>query len=43
MLPHWKECDLDVNGVKIHYVRTGDGNKPPLVLAVSNHRFGSRF
>jgi N-formylmaleamate deformylase len=33
MLPHWTENDLVVDGVKIHYVRTGDGSKPALVLA----------
>lgn len=33
MYPHWKEADLFVEGVKIHYVRTGDGSKPPVVLA----------
>ena len=33
MLPHWKQDDIVVNGVKIHYTRTGDGTKPPLVLA----------
>ena len=33
MLPHWKENDLIVNGNKIHYTRTGDGSKPPIVLA----------
>lgn len=33
MLPHWTDKDIFVDGVKIHYYRTGDGNKPPLVLA----------
>ena len=33
MLPHWTENDIVVDGVKIHYTRTGDGSKPPLVLA----------
>jgi pimeloyl-ACP methyl ester carboxylesterase len=33
MLPHWTENDIVVNGVKIHYTRTGDGSKPPLILA----------
>lgn len=33
MLPHWTEKDLVVNGNKIHYTRTGDGSKPPVVLA----------
>ena len=32
MLPHWTANDLVVDGVKIHYTRTGDGSKPPLVL-----------
>jgi pimeloyl-ACP methyl ester carboxylesterase len=33
MQPHWKEHDLVVDGIKIHYIRTGDGSKPPVVLA----------
>lgn len=33
MLPHWKQNTLSIDGVKIHYTRTGDGSKPPLVLA----------
>jgi N-formylmaleamate deformylase len=32
MLPHWTESDVDVNGIHVHYLRTGDGSKPPLVL-----------
>jgi N-formylmaleamate deformylase len=32
LLPHWTVNDLVVDGVKIHYTRTGDGSKPPLVL-----------
>jgi len=28
----WKAADLQANGIKLHYHRTG-GNKPPLVLA----------
>lgn len=32
MLPHWTQNNLMVNGVKLHYTRTGSGNKPPLVL-----------
>lgn len=33
MIPsHWTEHDLTVNGVSLHYLRTGHGNKPPLVL-----------
>jgi N-formylmaleamate deformylase len=33
MLPHWTQNDLTVNGARLHYYRTGDGSKPPLVLA----------
>lgn len=33
MLPHWTDDYLTLNGVRIHYTRTGDGSKPPLVLA----------
>jgi pimeloyl-ACP methyl ester carboxylesterase len=33
MLPHWTQNDLLVNGARLHYYRTGDGRKPPLVLA----------
>lgn len=34
MLPtHWKQNDISINGLKLHYYRTGDGGKPPLVLA----------
>lgn len=29
---HWESGDVEVNGVRIHYTRTG-GTKPPLVLA----------
>jgi N-formylmaleamate deformylase len=32
MLPNWAENDILVNGVQLHYVRTGGENKPPLVL-----------
>ena len=32
MLPDWTANDVVVEGVKIHYTRTGDGSKPPLVL-----------
>ena len=28
----WLEEDLDIDGVRLHYLRTGNGNKPPLVL-----------
>jgi N-formylmaleamate deformylase len=33
LLPHWTKNEIDVDGVKIHYTRTGDSNKPPVVLA----------
>lgn len=34
MVPtHWTQNDLIVNGASLHYVRTGDGSLPPLVLA----------
>ena len=33
MLPHWTKNDLKINGAQLHYYRTGDGSKPPLVLA----------
>lgn len=34
MLPsHWTKNDLTINGINLHYVRTGDGSKPPLILA----------
>ncbi len=33
MFENWKEQDVVVNGVKLHYTRTGDGSKPALVLA----------
>ena len=32
MLVHWTQNDLLVDGVRLHYYRTGDGNKPPVVL-----------
>jgi N-formylmaleamate deformylase len=32
LYPHWTQDTLSVNGVPIHYTRTGDGSKPPLVL-----------
>lgn len=31
-MPNWQAGDVNVNGIKIHYHRTG-GAKPPLVLA----------
>jgi pimeloyl-ACP methyl ester carboxylesterase len=33
MLPHWTEDDVLVNGIQIHYTRTGQGDRPALVLA----------
>lgn len=32
MLPHWTQNDVQVNGVRLHYYRTGKGDKRPLVL-----------
>jgi len=33
MIPsNWTQNDLKINKVKLHYYRTGDGSKPPLVL-----------
>ncbi len=32
MLPHWIQNDVLVNGVRLHYYRTGKGDKRPLVL-----------
>ena len=32
MLPHWTSNTINVNGVLLHYTRTGNGDKPPLVL-----------
>jgi pimeloyl-ACP methyl ester carboxylesterase len=32
MLPHWTQNDLLINGVQLHYYRTGHGEKRPLVL-----------
>ncbi len=32
MLSHWTQNDVWVNGVRIHYYRTGQGDKRPLVL-----------
>ncbi len=29
---HWTEADVTVNGVQLHYYRTGNGDKPPLIL-----------
>jgi pimeloyl-ACP methyl ester carboxylesterase len=34
MIPtHWTHNDLTINGAQLHYIRTGDGTQPPLVLA----------
>ncbi len=33
MLPHWTEGDVMVGGDRLHYYRTGAGEKPALVLA----------
>lgn len=32
MLPHWTDAYATVDGLQIHYTRTGHGHKPPLVL-----------
>lgn len=32
MLSHWTQHDVIVNGVQLHYTRTGQGDKRPLVL-----------
>lgn len=32
MLVHWTEHDVFVNGVRLHYYRTGQGERPPLVF-----------
>jgi len=32
MNAHWTEADIVVNGVQLHYYRTGHGDKPPFVL-----------
>ena len=29
----WQEGDIEVNGLRLHYTRTGDSGKPPVVLA----------
>jgi len=29
---HWSENNIEVNGITLHYTRTGKGNNPPLVL-----------
>jgi N-formylmaleamate deformylase len=32
MLSHWTQDDLLIDGVRLHYYRTGHGHKRPLVL-----------
>lgn len=32
MIPHWTQNDQQVNGVRLHYYRTGKAEKRPLVL-----------
>lgn len=32
MLAHWTQNDLLINGVRLHYYRTGHGDKRPLIL-----------
>lgn len=32
MLPHWTQNDLMINGARLHYYRTGHGDKRPIVL-----------
>src|ERR1051325_4883844 len=32
MLPHWTQNNLLINGIHLHYYRTGQGDKRPLVL-----------
>lgn len=31
-MSHWQQGDLIANGIRIHYYRTGAGDKPPVVL-----------
>ncbi len=31
-MTEWTEGDVITNGMRMHYYRTGDGQKPPLVL-----------
>ncbi len=37
MLPHWTQHDLVVHGIRIHYYRTGNGEKRPLVHGFSDN------
>ncbi len=32
-LIQWSEGDVEANGITLHYLRTGDGTKPPLILS----------
>lgn len=32
MLPHWIDASVTVDDLKFHYIRTGHGDKPPLLL-----------
>jgi pimeloyl-ACP methyl ester carboxylesterase len=32
-MPSWESGFVEVNGLRLHYTRTGNGSKPPLVLA----------
>lgn len=33
MYPNWSQNDIEVNGIRLHYTRTGNGRKPAIVLA----------
>jgi pimeloyl-ACP methyl ester carboxylesterase len=32
MAPRWNDGELELDGIRLHYTRTGRGDKPPLVL-----------
>ena len=32
MLPHWTQAYINLDGDEFHYTRTGDGDKPPVLL-----------
>lgn len=32
MQTHWRDADVTINNLTFHYVRTGNGRKPPLLL-----------
>jgi N-formylmaleamate deformylase len=32
-MAEWQSGDIEANGIRLHYIRTGDGSKPPVVLA----------